>query len=283
MRINVRELGAHLLLGGIFLALTLLQQYSFFLIKGSPVALLSLSKTLGFFAFFVAVTFVKEKPIRVIFLNFILFLNFFQMVHLSYFGTQVLPFEIWLLFAEIGEINGTLFGEPIHLIVPFILTVVPLAAGFVLQKKIALPKKVPVLGWLIVVYFLYNPSRTFLTGNSWGRQPSVEHLGGFNIYLSLSYFTGKILPHKLSSIGEVSKNGSTELEIKGKNATDWDKIIVVLGESHTPHMMSLFGYPKETTPYLNSLKNEENFYSTIGLSTGVSTDISVAFFMGRGC
>lgn len=272
----------HLILGALFLLLTLAQQYLFFLLKGSPLALLSAGKTFGFLFFFIAVTFVREKPIRWIFLHFILVLNFFQMTHQSYFGTQILPFEIWLLFAEIGEINGTLFGEPIHLIIPLLLTIIPVAIGIYAQKKIELPKKLPVLGWLFVIYFLYNPARTFITGNSWGRQPSVEHLGGFNVYLSLSYFTGKILPHKLSTIAEESRNASTNLAFDGKFPSDWDKIIVILGESHSPHVMSLFGYPKPTTPFLESLKEDENFYHAMGLSPGVSTDISVAFFMNLG-
>ncbi|MFL5785239.1 MAG: sulfatase-like hydrolase/transferase [Bacteriovoracaceae bacterium] len=282
MQFNVRELRGNLILGFSFLVLTLAQQYLFFAIKGSPMAWLSPGKTLGFLAFYIAVTFVKEKSLRFIFLHFILVANFFQMVHVSFFGTQVLPFEIFLLFSQMGEIQGSVLGEPIHLIIPLMLTLLPLGASWFLQKKWSPGKTVPVLGWLFVAYFLYNPARTYVTGNSWGRQPSVEHLGGFNIYLSMSYFAGKILPHKIFEKAEDEKNSSTELTVKGKTVSDWDKIIVVLGESHSPHLMSLFGYPKETTPYLDSLKNNPDFYSGLGLSTGVSTDISVAFFMNLG-
>lgn len=279
---NLKNLRGHLLLGSAFLVLTLAQQYLFHILKGNPLSFLSAGKTTGFLLFFTLATFIREKPLRLIFLNFILVLNFFQMTHISYFGTQILPFEIWLLFAEFNEVNGSLMGEPSHFLIPLILTVIPVALGWFLSRKIQHEKKIKALGWLFVIYFLYNPARTFVTGNSWGRQPSVEHLGGFNVYLSLSYFTGKILPHKLSTVAEESKNASTDLAIIGKNSADWDKVIVVLGESHSPHMMSLFGYPKETTPYLSTLKKSDNFYSAIGLSAGVSTDISVAFFMNLG-
>ncbi len=272
----------HVLVGLIFLLLTLGQQYVFFLVKGSQVSVLSLGKTVGFFVFFVAATFIREKPLRYLFLNFIMVLNFFQMTHQSFFGTQVLPFEIWLLFTEMNEINGSMLGEPSHFVIPLLLTVIPVALGWFAGKKIPQEKRLPVIGWLFLVYFLYNPARTFVTGNSWGRQPSVEHLGGFNIYLSMSYFAGKILPHKLSSSSVDSRNTSTDLAIENKVVSDWDKIIVVLGESHTPHLMSLFGYDKETTPYLYSLRNDPDFFSTVGLSAGVSTDISVAFFMNLG-
>lgn len=282
MRINARDYLGHLILGVAFLILTLSQEYLFFFFRGSPVSFLSFGKTFGFLIFFIASTFIRERSLRFIFLSFILFLNFFQMTHQSYFGTRILPFEIWLLFAEIGEINGTLFSEPVHLILPLLLTLIPIGIGIFLTRKVSAPKKLPVLGWLFVMYFLYNPARTFITGNSWGRQPSVEHLGGFNVYLSLSYFTGKILPHKLSTIEEESRNTSTKLATLGKVPSDWEKIIVILGESHSPHVMSLYGYPKETTPFLDTLKDDKNFYKALGLSAGVSTDISVAFFMNLG-
>lgn len=282
MRFPWRDLRGHVVLGVTFLLLTLLQQYAYFLVKGSPVVFLSVGKTLSFGAFFIAATFIREAALRWIFLSFILVLNFFQMVHLSYYGTQILPFEIGLLFAEFGEIQGSLFGEPLHLVLPLLLTLLPLGAGLFVSSRVTLPKKLPVLGWLVLLYFLYNPARTFVTGNSWGRQPSVEHLGGFNVYLSLSYFAGKILPAKLRSNEENFHNSSMDLRITGKSPADWDKIIVILGESHSPHMMSLFGYPKETTPYLESLSEDPDFFATLGLSTGVSTDISVAFFMNLG-
>jgi glucan phosphoethanolaminetransferase (alkaline phosphatase superfamily) len=279
---HLKTLRGHLLLGSLFLVLTLAQQYLFSYAKGSPLTFLSASKTFGFLMFFIAATFIRERPLRFIFLNFVLVLNFFQMAHLSYYGTQILPFEVWLLFAEWGEVKGSLLAEPSHFLFPLFLTIVPVTTGWFVSKKIPLKKNVKILGWLFAVYFLYNPARTFVTGNSWGRQPSVEHLGGFNVYLSLSYFAGKILPHKLSTVSEESKNTSTELTVIGKNTADWDKIIVVLGESHSPHMMSLFGYDKQTTPYLSSIKKGRDFFSGIGLSAGVSTDISVAFFMNLG-
>jgi glucan phosphoethanolaminetransferase (alkaline phosphatase superfamily) len=43
--------------------------------------------------------------------------------------------------------------------------------------------------------------------------------------------------------------------------------------------MSLFGYPRPTTPFLNELKASSQFHFMKGLSSGVSTDISVAFLL----
>jgi glucan phosphoethanolaminetransferase (alkaline phosphatase superfamily) len=104
-----------------------------------------------------------------------------------------------------------------------------------------------------------------------------------NVYLSLSYFLGRILPHKLESKRySLQENESLNLKLTQTSQKDWDNIIIVLGESLTPQHMGLYGYERATTPFLNQLKDSKNFFHTIGLSSGVSTDISVAFFLNLG-
>jgi glucan phosphoethanolaminetransferase (alkaline phosphatase superfamily) len=46
--------------------------------------------------------------------------------------------------------------------------------------------------------------------------------------------------------------------------------------------MTLYGYEKPTTPFLLTQIENPNFFHTIGLSGGVSTDISVAFLLNMG-
>jgi glucan phosphoethanolaminetransferase (alkaline phosphatase superfamily) len=101
-----------------------------------------------------------------------------------------------------------------------------------------------------------------------------------NLYLALSYFSGRILPAKIAK----SENGTVEnesLKLKLLDRTDstWDNIIVVLGESQSPDHMELFGYHRPTTPFLKKLKSSDYFHAMKGLSSGVSSDISIAFFL----
>jgi len=131
------------------------------------------------------------------------------------------------------------------------------------------------------LYFLYNPIRTMITGNTWGRQPTTQEFHGMNTYLSLSYFLGKIAPSK------ILKNNKTNTEnlygdlltFKPKSESDYKNIVIILGESLTPSHMELFGYERETTPFLVGQKENPDFYFTKAVSGGVSTDVSVAFFM----
>jgi len=273
----------HALLAMVFLTLSLAQQYAFFAIKGHPILWLSLSKYLGYFLIFVIFSFIPSKKIRFIYLSFLILLNLPQMAHLSYFGTQILPSEILLLFAEMHEISAVLGNELQHVLIPVLLTIIPLAIGWLTLKKFPTTYHFKAIPLLITVYFLYNPVRTFITGNTWGRQPSTSELAGMNMYLSLSYFMGRILPAKLESKRySQEENNSLKLSLVRKEKSQWDHIIVVLGESQSPDQMSLFNYARPTTPFLESLKENTNFHYLKGLSSGVSTDISVAFFLNMG-
>lgn len=277
-----KKLLKHFILALIFLVLTLGQQYLFYYVKGLPIVWLTFGKYLGVYAFLLAATFIRPYPVRFFFLGFVFLLNFFQMAHLSYFGTQILPNGMYLLITQWNEIAGTIFVELQHIAIPFLFTIVPAAIGWFSLKKTKGLYGTKVLGILFGLYFLYNPVRTFITGNTWGRQPSTRELSGMNVYLSFSYFMGRILPAKISQgATTAASNASTELQLT-PSKSEWDHIVVVLGESLSPHHMSLFGYERPTTPYLLSQETDPNFFHTIALSGGVSTDISVAFLLNMG-
>jgi glucan phosphoethanolaminetransferase (alkaline phosphatase superfamily) len=273
----------HISLALIFLALTLGQQYGFYALKGYPITWLTFEKHLAMFAFFLFFTLAKGPKTRFFILSFIMILNFAQMAHLSYFGTQILPNEIFLLFSEMHEVAGVLTAELQHVLIPLAFTLVPLAIGYYFHRRLKTQFEFKIVPILLILYFLYNPVRTYVTGNTWGRQPSTRELTGLNVYLSLSYFMGRILPYKLDSKRySLEQNESVKLKLTKGSKQEWDNVILVLGESLSPHHMSLFGYERSTTPYLDQLKNTPNFFHTIGLSAGVSTDISVAFFLNLG-
>ncbi len=278
-----KKLSRHVALAAIFFGLTLLQQNLFYYVKGIPIVWLTFGKYLGTFAFFVAATFIRQDSLRYIFLAFVFLVNAFQMGHLSYFGTQLLPNEIYLFITQFHEVQGTLLAEAEHVFIPLLFTLVPAFAGLFVFKRTRDLYGSKILGILFCAYFIYNPARTFVTGNTWGRQPSTEELSGMNVYLSFSYFLGRILPKKLfrgSSAGE--KNTSSSLSLTDTRESHWDHVVFILGESLTPQHMSLFGYERPTTPFLLSQVNDPNFLHRRGLSGGVSTDIAVAFFLNMG-
>jgi glucan phosphoethanolaminetransferase (alkaline phosphatase superfamily) len=236
-------------------------------------------KYIALFIFLFLFSFIRQKIWRFLSMGMVLYFSFFQFVHLEFYGLPVYPAEIYLLFTQVGEIFGTLKEDYGVFWFPVLISLVPTILLFFLNKKIETKKSSKYLVFLFIFYFIYNPTRTFVTGNTWGRQPSSEEFEGMNIYLSTSYFLGKILPSKL-----VSKKGlsSSMAILDFKKTKDLNhNVIFVLGESLTPNHMSLFGYTRKTTPFLESLKNDENFFYARAFSAGVSSDVSVAFLMNN--
>lgn len=273
----------HATLALVFFALTLLQQYGFYALKGFPIIFFGFGKYVAIYLTFLVFSFAKGPKTRFFFLTSIMLLNYFQMAHLSYFGTLILPTEVYLLFTQFGEITGVVNEEVRHIVIPLLFTLIPLVLGYLFFRRLKTQFSFKFITILLIAYFIYNPVRTSITGNTWGRQPSTRELSGMNVYLSISYFLGKILPHKLSqSSGARAENESLSLKLTRTKTQAWDNIIVVLGESLSPHQMSLFGYKRPTTPNLVAAAQNPNFFTTIGLSTGVSTDVSVAFFLNLG-
>ncbi len=266
----------NILLAAIFLAGTVLNQELYYLIESGTFSFVKGEKYIITFFIFLIFSLIKNDFMRYASLSFITFLNVIQMVHIGYYGTPVQASEVYLLFAEVGEVYGSLKEELPLMILPILLTILPLGVYWFANKNLS-PKiaKVRFVSAFFIFYLVYNPVRTYVTGNTWGRQPSSEELGGMNIYLSSSYFLGRILPAKLSGAKEHS---APTIQFEKIKALDGD-IYLVLGESLTPNHMSLYGYKRQTTPLLEKLKTDPNFYFTKALSSGVSTDIALAFLM----
>jgi len=163
----LKKLRTHLLIALIFLIVTLLQQYLFYYSKGLTIVWLTFGKYLATFGFFLLATFIKPIGLRYFFLGFVFLLNFFQMAHLSYFGTQILPAEFYLFFTESHEVWGTLFAELHHIGVPLLFTLPPALLGWLLLKKNTNLYGSKWIGLLFCLYMIYNPIRTMVTGNTW--------------------------------------------------------------------------------------------------------------------
>lgn len=83
--------------GLVVISAILIHQLIFQYYKSIELNFYSLEKLIIGFFFYFLFSFTKSNVVRFFLSTFILILAFIQMVHLSYFGTQILPNEIWLL------------------------------------------------------------------------------------------------------------------------------------------------------------------------------------------
>ena len=255
---------------------TILGENLFFISEGSR-SNVPVKNYIGLFVILYIFTFIKHRKIRFVALNMIIFFSFFQMMHIQFFGMPVYPNAIYLMFAESGEMFATLVQNLNLFFIPALLTFPFIYINYLIDKKAFQLKHFKFVQYIFIFYFIFNPLRTFYSGNTWGRQPSTQEFLGTNIYLSLSYFSGKLLPYKIIG-GKKMKAYKPEVKFQ-KEAPFVGNIIFVLGESLSANHLSIFGYGRNTTPYLKSLRGDPSFYYKKGISSGVSTDIAVAMLM----
>jgi glucan phosphoethanolaminetransferase (alkaline phosphatase superfamily) len=272
------KLNRHILVA-IAALLTFFAEKVFFLIQGAE-HLLPADKYLGAVIALYIFSFIRGRNWRFLFLALILGLSFVQMVHMSFYGVPVYPSAIWLFFTEGGEIIGTLKEEFMVFLIPVSIVFPSFIILWFANREIKVKKSIPFLPLVLLVLLTYYPIRTFMTGNTYGRQPSTEEFMGMNIYLSSSYFLGKILPDKISGKAPIIKN---EFKITFEQANPFNgNIIFIVGESLSANHLSLLGYKRKTTPLMDNLaKTDDNFFFTRGISSGVSTDVSVAFMINN--
>ncbi len=212
---------------------------------------------------------IKSYALRLLFAIFIATLSFVQLFHFSYFHSYLMPYEI-AMSDQIPEILDTL-GEIIqYTYLPLLLFVfqILLLALFLKLKRPSI-RYAPLI---IVLLLAIGPISAIKRKRAYIYLPKATSLSFKNTFNALSWYLAKEF--------FTTKKRPTFKEYQAKDISKplAKNIIVIMGESLNARYMSLFGYPKISTPYLDSIKNSPNFLYTWGYSGGVTTDISVPSF-----
>ena len=220
------------------------------------------------------------------FLYTFLSFSFFQWLTMSYYGTFLSPMMIYLFFRELGEITETFLGIWPILYKPVLVFIVSIGFIFLANRMLALSegvrsdrlKLLPKTKWLlrlIISLMLAFPAvRTYLTHNTYGKQARVQDLSFVNFHASFSYFLGRVLPSKMTAQAQVSANTDT-LHSSVIESHPQRHVVLIIGESLSLSRMGLYNSSKQTTPRLNSFRDANRLATRMGVSGGVSTDVSV--------
>lgn len=258
-------------------AMTIGGHRTFYALKGLPWEV-GVGRVFGYLPFFMFMTLVRSRGARLTALLTLTLFNLAEMLHLEYFGLRIHPIGIHQFIFQSHEIFPVLMTEGTLWLRPALCAFLPISLIVVAWRRWTTGLTWRWAGALLIVIVIYFPARTMVTGNNWGRQPSSQDLDGTGLYASISYYLGKILPAKLTG-REIHSPSSPALELKA-GPIQHRNIILVIGESLTPWRMSLFGPVREapTTPFLDKASARPGFVKRVGLSGGVSTDVSLALF-----
>ncbi|BCD62709.1 hypothetical protein NitYY0826_C1592 [Nitratiruptor sp. YY08-26] len=213
---------------------------------------------------------VQKYWIRLIFALFIATLSFVQLFHFSYFHSYLMPYEIGLA-DQIPEIIDTLANVIRYTYMPLILYFIQMVALSIFLKR-AQAVHIQYIPLLIVLLLLIGPISAIKRKRAYIYLPKATSFSFKNTYNALSWYIAK------EAFKKQNKPHFKPYKVTKLKKPLPQNIIVVMGESLNAKYMSLFGYPKESTPYLDKLKFGPNFHYTWGYSAGVTTDVSVPTF-----
>lgn len=195
------------------------------------------------------------------------FLQLIQFSRLSYFGRLMTQFDFDVIFVEWQDILlGAQDAFVEHwkilptVILPFILMWIVLQAN----------KNRSIWGTVIVVITIpvtiYENIGNCIPYPIEGRVSISNTMKSFSYYIASwfqDYNPSQYKDYLITNVGIEAPSQVT--------------IVYILGESVNINHMSLFGYNRETTPNLEKLADNNNFYFTEGVSGAVCTKASLRF------
>ena len=202
---------------------------------------------------------------------------FFQFVHFNYYGSWIFPMEYVLFFTEFDEVVKTFETVLYMAYIPFILSAILwLGIYFTLKNMSDERLKIPYLSYILIGYLIFLPVKIYLKDSKRGSRPDVERNVIRNTLWTFNYLIGNILPKKFFGDDKLTQPIEATPPIETKNPDV--NVIMIMGESLTVKYMSLYDYNISTTPYLDSLKNDDNFMYKKTISSGLMTAVSLPSF-----
>ena len=263
----------------IFLFLVLMATQVLFNIIGHQDYFLSLqsSKTIySLLIFSFLLSFLKNKALFTTQAIFTLFI-FFQSVHMQYYHIYIFPQEITTAFKDNRELISILPEVSLFILKALCLSLGFLFFNLVILKTFKNRKVIPYMGWLIIIILIIHMITLFLSNSRVGSRPSSNHSLYDNSINTVTYYLSEQLPIDIGLKKSYVKSYNHE---PYKIQTENPKINIVFlqGESLTFHHMSLYGYHRKTTPFLDKLNAEKKIFFRKGVPSGTMTDVSIPSF-----
>ncbi len=234
-----------------------------------------------FLAFGVALAGCPRFGIVAAVLALLALLELTQFGSLAFAGEYITPFAIGLMFVESLEVVGTAMAHsPYFLYVPAIIVLPYGLCLLALRRTWALQFKSRWFTLLVIVFLLFPLVRMkthserddivnfFPTANN----PTL-----INTLNSYSLYFGVLLPERLLGTRERKKFPAYDIR-ESRIQPGPMTVLLIMGESLTPKHMSLFGYTRPTTPFLDSLAGNPAFVYGKGFSAANATRSSLPMF-----
>lgn len=226
------------------------------------------------FGFFLSMT---QIWAYILFCMIFVLMQLIQLGHIAYFSRPINPLDIGKVFGEFGDIYNASVSDiddfwfvPLAAILPFLVMVV---------MRIQWRQKLytSFVGLLAVLIFLgIKPERATRRGLHHFLPPETRY-SLHNSINSFSFYLVRGLDYE--NLEDIVPADFYKPYTVEKLAENSDLIVLVMGESTSASKMHLLNpNARQTTPQLEKLAHNDDFYAGIAISGGVSTHASLPLF-----
>jgi len=224
---------------------------------------------------------IRSKYLRVSLLLgcYLYFLQLSEFMHYRYFGSFYGPTNVVLLFSDFNEIISSLGGVFQYMLLPLLVVGVALTI-FVFVCKLIYPRiRHSRISFVFCILLLLVPviNVGFLHDKPKKYDSNPTNFAVWNGVYAVSYFIGVELPKRIHgdyTVKKYSPYSTDALPRPGKY-----HVVLVMGESLSSTHMSLYGYKRKTTPFIDGLKKDGKLIYRQGIAAAISTRVSIPMFM----
>lgn len=226
--------------------------------------------------FIISLHFIKYKLTAAIVIFYIILSYASQMVSMAIYGYWLPPINFLLVFEKAGEAFRS-SQDSLVILLPTLTIITFTSIIFVLNRYRRSEKPTVYADIIIVTLLIIQPIKLYLSPNSTqGDTPSNRYSAIKAGYYANSYLLGRILPDLITNKEYYqSYNADKPLSSDLKRI---ENIILVMGESLNSDNLSVFGYNRNTTPWLKKMREENKGIIKKTFSNGVFTDITLPSF-----
>lgn len=203
----------------------------------------------------------------------LLLLIFSGFFYYLFFGRYFVGFDIMMLFYESEDIFIGFISSFFSYWYLFVIMIIAFFGIYYIRK---LSKGLLKSNWYILIFTIVLsviPYRIYKVGSEYSLPNSVHYMYFNNLKSFFSFFID-VLPRSNRQLKTFKPYEIT----KTRDINDKTTVIFIMGESWNPDHFSLFGYKRDTTPNLNKMVKDKNFYFNKALSYSVATRISNSGF-----
>jgi len=217
----------------------------------------------------------KNRVLSVLALFYSALVYFSQMVGYAVYGYWVPPIYYVLFFEKPLEALQSTGDVLVHALPALTISSVVVATLLFLRKK-RVDSGYAYVDIVFLLVFFFLPVKTYLADGGRGEVLNDRYSAIKAGYYSTSYLLGKYIPDAVTGKEYFSEYSGQRL-LPGADKK-FSNVIFVMGESLSSSNMSVFGYARDTTPWLKNSAESGNGVVVKAYSSGTFTDITLPMF-----